>query len=187
MANHPIDGVPLTIKGLPGYPWHGSDIERQLGYLYGNLDQTLGQLSSSLHRTMKINSYHINPPDIDMALRVRKKWFDAETPPPSTLVLARELPMHGPTVLIDMITLADNAELDRKAEAARGIAQWDEAERRLSLSAADADAAGAVVSAASASGSTTSTSPSSSSLPSSSVSGSSARRASSSRCSSSSR
>ena len=115
MAIHPVDGVPPTIKGLPGYPWHGSDIERQLGYLYGNLDQTLGQLSSSLHRTMKINSYHINPPDIDMALRVRKKWFDAETPPPSTLVLARELPMHGPTVLIDMITLADNAELDRRA------------------------------------------------------------------------
>ena len=114
MAAHPVRGVPDETKLLPGYPWHGSAIEKQLTYLYGNLDATLQKLGSSLRHTLKINSYHTNPPDIDMALRVRKEWFGAQEPPPSTLVLAPELPICGPTVLIDMINLAADARLGRE-------------------------------------------------------------------------
>lgn len=98
---------------MPGYPWHGSGMERQLRYLYKNLSQTLEGVGSSLRMVMKINSYHQDPLEIDMALRVRREFF-GEDPPPSTLVLVPELPVRGVSVTLDVITLAADARLPRE-------------------------------------------------------------------------
>ncbi len=113
MAAHPVSGVPEEAKLLPRIPWHGSSIQKQLNYLYSNLDRSLKEVGSSLHDIMKINSYHTDPLEIDMALRVRREWF-GENPPPSTLTLTPVLPVRGAAVLIDMINLAADARLKRE-------------------------------------------------------------------------
>jgi 2-iminobutanoate/2-iminopropanoate deaminase len=113
MAAHPVNGLPEDAKLLPRMPWHGSSSHKQLSYVYGNLDRWLREVGSSLHHIMKINSYHTNPLDIDMALRIRREWF-GEDPPPSTLVLTPGLLARGPTALIDMINLTDDARLKRQ-------------------------------------------------------------------------
>jgi 2-iminobutanoate/2-iminopropanoate deaminase len=102
-------------------PWHGSSIQKQLNYLYGDLDKRLKEAGSSLHHIMKINSYHTDPRDIDMALRVRREWF-GDDPPPSTLVLTPGLAVRGTTALIDMINLAADARLKREAVATKAPA-----------------------------------------------------------------
>lgn len=113
MAAHPVNGLPEEAKLLPRMPWHGSAIQKQLNYLYSNLDSSLKEVGSSLHHIMKINSYHTESIEVDMALRVRREWF-GEDPPPSTLILAPALPVRGATVLTDMINLAADARLKRE-------------------------------------------------------------------------
>jgi enamine deaminase RidA (YjgF/YER057c/UK114 family) len=114
MAAHPTQGIPPEAKLLPNYPWHGCSIEKQLNYIYGNLEKKLEPLGSSLRHIMKINSYHTNPAEVDMAVRLRKKWFGAEAPPPSSLLLVPEVPVHGATVNLDMTNLAADAPLGRQ-------------------------------------------------------------------------
>ena len=111
---HPMQGIPEEAKLLPHYYWHGSQIHKQLTYIYTNLDENLKQLGSSLRRCLKINSYHTDPADVDMALRVRKDWFDTDSAPPSSLLLVPELPVHGAMVCLDMTTLRTGASLERK-------------------------------------------------------------------------
>ena len=111
---HPTQGIPEEAKLLPHYYWHGSRIHKQLTYIYRNLDENLKQLGSSLRRCLKINSYHTDPAEVDMALRVRKDWFDTDSAPPSSLLLVPELPVHGATVCLDMTTLRTDARLERK-------------------------------------------------------------------------
>jgi enamine deaminase RidA (YjgF/YER057c/UK114 family) len=109
MAAHPVDGIPAETQLLPGMPWHGSLIEKQLRYIYDNLETRLKEVGGSLKRIAKINSFHVYGEDADMALRVRRQWFDHDTPPPSTLVLAPELTVRGARALIDMIAVAEDA------------------------------------------------------------------------------
>jgi enamine deaminase RidA (YjgF/YER057c/UK114 family) len=111
MPVHPTGGLPPETKLLPGMPYHGSEIEKQLRYLYSSLDERLKELGSSLKHIAKINSFHLHGSDADMALRVRREWFDHDTPPPSTLVLTNELSVRGARVLIDMINIAEDAKL----------------------------------------------------------------------------
>ena len=56
----------------------------------------------------------MDPSEVDMALRVRKDWFDPDSAPPSSLLLVAELPVHGATVSLDMTTLRADASLDRE-------------------------------------------------------------------------
>jgi len=46
-AAHPVHGLPEEAKLLPRMPWHGSSIQKQLDYLYGNLDGLLKKVGSS--------------------------------------------------------------------------------------------------------------------------------------------
>ena len=121
MAVHPVEGIPAEAKLLPDYYWHGSSIHKQLTFIYRNLDETLKQLGSSLPRCLKINSYHTDPAEVDMALRVRREWFEAEGAPPSSLLIVPELPVHGASVCLDMTNLAADAELDRELVQIRSV------------------------------------------------------------------
>jgi enamine deaminase RidA (YjgF/YER057c/UK114 family) len=117
MPVHPKHGLMPETMLSPGMPYHGSVIEKQLKYLYTNLDERLAQLGTSLKQIVKINSFHMHAEDADMALRVRRDWFDKETPPPSTLVFASELTARGARVLIDMINVCDDAALPKTSVA----------------------------------------------------------------------
>ena len=123
LAAHPIQGIPSEAKLLPNYYWHGSSIHKQLTYIYSNLDNVLKGLGSSLGKCVKINSYHTDPSEVDMALRVRKEWFDIEGPPPSSLLIVPELPVHGASVSLDMTTLADDSELGRELVQIKSVQQ----------------------------------------------------------------
>ncbi len=111
MAVHPETGVPAETQLHKGMPFHGSLIEKQLRYLYGNLADWLPELGTSLKHIMKINSFHLHGEDVDMALRVRREWFDRDAPPPSTLVFTPELAARDARVLIDLINVAEDAAL----------------------------------------------------------------------------
>lgn len=111
MPVHPVTGVPAETRLAKGMPFHGSLIEKQLRYLYGRVDGQLSELGTSLKRIMKINSFHLHGEDVDMALRERRNWFDHEAPPPSTLVFTPELPARDARVLIDLINVAEDAEM----------------------------------------------------------------------------
>ena len=56
MAIHPVEGFPKSVQATPGYPWHGSSMERQLRYIYNNLSKTLEELGSSIRHIMKITA-----------------------------------------------------------------------------------------------------------------------------------
>ena len=114
--------MPPETKLSPGLPWHGSVIDRQLRYVFANMDNTLKQTGSSLEHILKINSYHTVPQEVDTALRVRKEWLGTNAPAPSTLVFAPELPVHGPAVVMDTINLAMDASLGRQAVITNRIA-----------------------------------------------------------------
>lgn len=75
---------------------------------------------------MKINSFQIHGEDIDMALRLRRDWFDRDTPPPSTMGLVSELPARGARAMIDLINVAEDATMPMtsvKVSKAPSIAQ----------------------------------------------------------------
>lgn len=113
LAAHPTKGMTPEAKLLPNYPWHGSSIQKQLSYLYSNLEKRLESVGSSLHHIMKINSYHTNPAEVDMALRLRREWF-GDVPPPSSLLIVSDLPVHSATVNLDMTNIVANASLKRQ-------------------------------------------------------------------------
>ncbi|MBI2854584.1 MAG: RidA family protein [Chloroflexi bacterium] len=115
IAAHPVKGVPEEVKPLHHHPYHGSSIDRQLRYIYDSMAQTLERAGSSIKRGMKINSYHTNSAEIDAALRVRRDYFGAKTPPPSTLVIVPETAVRGASVTNDLIALASGSRMDREA------------------------------------------------------------------------
>ena len=115
IAAHPKTGVPLELKALLGYPYHWSNINKQIDYIYTQMSSVLAEAGSSMEQIMKVNTYHTNPQDIYEALRLRKDYFGTETPPPSTLVLVPELPVREACVTTDIIALASDAILGREA------------------------------------------------------------------------
>lgn len=110
MPVHPITGILPETLLHKGMPFHGSLIEKQLRYLFETLDGQLQQAGTSLKRIVRINSYHAHDEDIDMALRMRREWFDRDTPPPSTLVSVSALTARDARVLIDLINVAEDAK-----------------------------------------------------------------------------
>lgn len=114
IAAHPTQGVPAEAKLVAGRPFHGSDIEKQIRYIYTGLARTLDELGSSIRQVMEINSYHMHGREIDMALRVRRDFFEAEAPPPSTLVRIAETTVPGATAVLDVITLINNSTRPRE-------------------------------------------------------------------------
>ena len=90
-AAHPVHGLPEEAKLLPRMPWHGSSIQKQLNYLYGNLDGVLKKVGSSQAWTKRGRSFfHRSFP---AASSFRCRWLSPPrqnripasltTPPPS--------------------------------------------------------------------------------------------------------
>jgi len=115
IAAHPVTGMPEALKARRGFPYHGSDAERQLRYVYDTMSETLEAAGSSIKQIMKINAFHVDPAGIDAAIKLRREYFNLDNPPPSTLVLVPETPVPDATVTTDVITLASDAKLGRDA------------------------------------------------------------------------
>lgn len=114
MAVHPEDGVPEGIRAFDGYPNHWSQVNRELHYIYDVMKRVHQVAGSDLPQLLKINSCHTDEEDVFEALRLRPVFF-GDTPPPSTLVLAPEIPVTGGKVAIDSIALLSNSKHPRHA------------------------------------------------------------------------
>ena len=115
MAVDPNVGVPKDLFLHEGMPHHGSLIEKQLKYIYANLEKKLPEIDTSLEHILKINSFHMHGEDIDMALRERRNWFNKENPPPSTLVFTSGLPVRDARVSLDTINISKNSSMPMEA------------------------------------------------------------------------
>lgn len=114
IAADPTTGIPQDVLPIDGYPNHWSRINRELGFIYGKMADTLAASGSALDQTLRINSFHTFPEDVYEALRVRPNYFGAN-PPASTLVLVPEISVSGGRVALDTIALATESTLAREA------------------------------------------------------------------------
>jgi enamine deaminase RidA (YjgF/YER057c/UK114 family) len=114
MAAHPERGVPDGVRAFDGYPNHWSQINRELHYVYDVMADVHKKAGSDLQHLMKINSCHTHEEDVFEALRLRPEIFGKE-PPPSTLVLAPELPVSGAKIVVDSIALKTQSAQPRRA------------------------------------------------------------------------
>ncbi len=71
IAAHPLRGMPPELRARRGFPHHGSDVDRQLRYVYDTMSQTLEDAGSSIKQIMKINAFHTDPAGIDAAIKLR--------------------------------------------------------------------------------------------------------------------
>jgi len=113
IAAHPVTGMPPQVRANRGFPNHGADSDRQLRYVYDTMSEILDAAGSSIKQIMKINAFHTYPAGIDAAIRLRREYFNLDSPPPSTLVLAPATPVPDAAVTTDVITLANDAKLGR--------------------------------------------------------------------------
>ncbi len=118
IAAHPLRGMPPELRARRGFPHHGSDVDRQLRYVYDTMSQTLEDAGSSIKQIMKINAFHTDPAGIDAAIKLRREYLNLDNPPPSTLVLVPATPVPDAVVTTDVITLANDAKLPRDAHLA---------------------------------------------------------------------
>lgn len=102
--------VPEHIRPVPEWPWHGNHMERQLEYLYERLERALNDVGSSILSVAKINSFHLNPQELNTALSFRHRVFGLESPPPSTLLITPATTVPDATVILDIIALATDVE-----------------------------------------------------------------------------
>lgn len=105
--------VPDELKPVPDYIW-ASSMERQIPFIYRNLTAALDELGSGILQVAKINSYHVEVPEIHLALRMRKEIFGVESPPPSTVVTIDETMVPTATVVLDVTAVAVDAALPRE-------------------------------------------------------------------------
>ncbi len=115
IAAHPVTGMPPELRARRGFPYHGSDADRQLRYVYDTMSEMLDAAGSSIKQIMKINAFHTDPSGIDAAIKLRREYFNLDNPPPSTLVLVPATPVPDAVVTTDVITLANDAKLGRGA------------------------------------------------------------------------
>lgn len=114
MAIAPSGDIPAETVPLDGYPNHWSQVNRDLQYIYGQLDAALAQVGARLRDTLRINSFHTHETDVYEALRLRPEVF-GDAPPASTLVLLPELPVRGARVAIDTIAVMPGSACPREA------------------------------------------------------------------------
>lgn len=106
--------IPPEVVPLDGYPNHWSQVNRELGYIFGRLGEALSQVGAGLGDTLRINSFHTDAADVYEALRLRPEVFGDE-PPASTLVLVPELSVRNARVAIDTIGVAPDSTFPREA------------------------------------------------------------------------
>jgi enamine deaminase RidA (YjgF/YER057c/UK114 family) len=94
--------------------WYGSQIESQTDYTLKRLDAIARNAGTSLDRCVKANVYIPHPNDYHGMDRVWSQWF-ADDPPARVVIPYMGLGVMGCRIEIDMILLAGDSELPRRA------------------------------------------------------------------------
>ena len=99
---------------VPPYFWYGSPIEAETEYVLKKLELIAAGAGTSLERCVKANVYIAHPNDYRGMDRVWKERFPND-PPARVVIPYTGLGVMGSRIEIDMILLADDSNLQRKA------------------------------------------------------------------------
>jgi len=99
-------GIPPEASINPGFPYHGSGIERQTRFICGNLKRTLEAAGSSLDQCLFLALFQTDARELHGASQIIHQTFGTTGLPPSTSVLLEELPVPGATLEVDAIGYA---------------------------------------------------------------------------------
>lgn len=115
IAAHPKEGIPDEVKPPPANPFHVTQVERELRYIYKNMSNALKAAGSSMRNVMQLNSFLVNDEDIHVYQGLKKDYFGVETPPCSTRCMIPATAVPGTCVTNDAIALALDPLLPREA------------------------------------------------------------------------
>jgi enamine deaminase RidA (YjgF/YER057c/UK114 family) len=121
-------GVPAEARRDPGFPFYGSDIERQTDYVLRNLRRTFEAAGSSLEHVVKAQVFLTDLRDFHGFDAVWKRYFT--TPPPRTTIGCTGLLVKDTLVEIDLVGYVPRAGLAHRAiasSAPRPLAHYSEA------------------------------------------------------------
>jgi enamine deaminase RidA (YjgF/YER057c/UK114 family) len=106
-------GVAPDARVVPFF-WYGSPIEAQTDYTLGKLEKIAAAAGTSLDRCVKANVYIAHPNEYEGMDRVWRQWFPND-PPARVVIPYTGLGVMGARIEIDMILLANDSNLTRKA------------------------------------------------------------------------
>jgi reactive intermediate/imine deaminase len=121
-------GVPPQARKQEGFPFYGSDIERQTAYILDNLKNTFEAAGSSLDHVVKAQVFLTDLDDFHGFDSVWKRYF--KVPPPRTTIGCTGLLVGGTLVEIDLIGYVAGKGLKHEvitSSAPRPLANYSEA------------------------------------------------------------
>lgn len=101
-------GTPPEATINPRFPHHGSEIERQVRYIGGNVELCLKAGGARLEHVVHLTNYLVDAADQPGATRALQQCFGG-TPPPSSTIVVDELPIPGCRSEIDLVALVPGA------------------------------------------------------------------------------
>jgi reactive intermediate/imine deaminase len=121
-------GVPPEARKKDGFPFYGSDIERQTAYILENLKKTFEAAGSSLDQVIKAQVFLTDLDDFHGFDSVWKRYF--KVPPPRTTIGCTGLLVKDTLVEIDLIGYVAKKGLKhavvKSATAPRPLANYSE-------------------------------------------------------------
>jgi enamine deaminase RidA (YjgF/YER057c/UK114 family) len=103
LASDLTTGTPAHATINPEFPHHGSDIERQVGFILDNVATCLRAGGAGPEHVVHLTNYLIDPRDQAGATRVLQQRFGGAAPPPTSTLLVEELPIPGCRSEIDLV------------------------------------------------------------------------------------
>jgi len=94
-------GVPPEARKHPAFPYYGSDIKLQTGYILQNLKRTFSAAGSSLEKVTKAQVFLTDLNDFAAFDEVWKEYF--AVPPPRTTIETSGLLIKDAVIEIDLI------------------------------------------------------------------------------------
>src|SRR5262249_27640090 len=101
IASDYVTGVPPEARKHENFPFYGSDIERQTGYILEKLKKTFEAAGSSLDNVVKAHVFLTHLANFHGLAAVRKRYF--KVPPPRTTIGCTGLLVKDTLVEIDLI------------------------------------------------------------------------------------
>ena len=130
IASDSRTGIPPEARVDPAFPYYGSDIKRQTGYILNNLSNTFEAAGSSLDHVIKAQVFLTDLNHFFAFDEVWKEFF--KTPPPRTTVGTTGLLAPGCLIEIDLIAYRPRQGWKREvihSKAPRPLANYSEAFR----------------------------------------------------------
>ena len=105
MATDYVKGIPAEAQPDPNFPFHASPVQRQVQYIYKNVEAICKAAGTSPRNLLKRSAYYQDLKDMPVAERVWQRSLQERIPPTSHLAVPGSLPVPGCRVQYDLIAL----------------------------------------------------------------------------------